>query len=145
MENKKQFRGSGFKHNLRSVWPHSGIWIITMVVTAPVLTIAMMTGGVVPESSHGDIWFFLLTRTPLIVLAAVGLGIFTTNRVAGPMVALRRAFEEVEGGNLDHRLRFRQDDKHLIELEAAFNDMMVVLNERADIYGNVETDRQAPS
>ena len=97
---KWKARGSGFKHNLYAVWSFSGVWIIVMVLTMPVLTIAMMLGGVVPESTHSDIWFFLLTRVPVIALAAVGLAIFTTNRVAGPFVYLRRSFEAVERGDM---------------------------------------------
>jgi hypothetical protein len=79
MKTKRRFRGGGFKHNLGSVWPFSGIWIITVVLLAPILTISMMWGDVVHESSHADIWSSLLTPTPFIILAAVTLGIFTTN------------------------------------------------------------------
>jgi len=107
-----------------------------MVLTMPIVTISMMLGDVVPESTHNDIWFFLLTRMPLMVLAAVGLAIFTTNRVAGPMVGLRRAFEDVKRGDMDRRLQFRQDDQHLQELETAFNEMMVALAERGDSSGD---------
>ena len=128
----RDFRGSGFKHNLRSGWPFCGIWIVMLVLSAPVLTIAMMLGDVVPQSSQSDIWFFLLTRTPLMVLAVVVLAVFTTNRVAGPMIALRRAFDTVRRGDMDRRLQFRQNDGHLRELETAFNEMMVALAERAD-------------
>jgi hypothetical protein len=147
MAKTKDFRGSGFRHNLQSVCSSSGIWVIVMVLTAPVLTMAMMWGEVVPESSHSDIWFFLLTRMPLIVLAALGLAIFTTNRVAGPMICLRRAFEEVKGGNLDYRIRFRRDDKHLLEVETAFNEMMVARNEGVGVGIEVEVaqDRRAVS
>ena len=137
---KWKFRGSGFKHNLNAVWPFSGVWIIVMVLTPPVLTIAMMLGGVVPESSHRDVWFFLLTRVPVIALAAIGLAIFTTNRVAGPMVQLRRAFEDVKRGDMDRRLRFRRADKHVQELETDFNEMMVALIERADSRRGVEAE-----
>lgn len=143
MEKKWRFRGSGFKHNLRSIWPFSAVWVILMVMAAPVLTIGMMWSGVAPESMHRDIWFFLFTRMPLIAFAAVALAIFTTNRLAGPMICLRRAFEAVRGGNLDYRLRFRRNDKHLREIETAFNEMMEVLNERARIYSEVEADPQA--
>ena len=142
MEKKKHIRGTGYKHNLGSVWAFSGIWIIVMTLSAPVLTISMMWGGVVPESTHSDIWFFLLTRTPLMLLAAVGLAIFTTTRTAGPLVALKRAFEEVRDGNVDHRVRFRQDEKHLLEVERAFNEMMVSLSERAGRHAGAEADRQ---
>lgn len=105
-----------------------------MVLTTPILTIAMMLGEVVPESSYDDIWFFLLTRMPLLVLAAVGLAIFTTNRVAGPMISIRRAIEDVARGDMERRLQFRRSDKHLRELEAAFNEMMVTLAGQVDSF-----------
>ena len=111
-----------------------------VVLTAPVITVAMMLGDVVPESSHNDIWFFLLTRVPVVALAAVGLAIFTTNRVAGPLIHLRRAFEAVERGNMDRRLRFRRSDKHLRELEAAFNEIMLALRERTDSPRGLEAE-----
>ncbi len=102
-----------------------------MLLTAPILTIGMMLSGIVPQASHGDVWFFLLTRMPIIALVAIGLAISTTTRVVGPMVHLRRVFDDVKSGDMDRRLSFRQTDRHLRGLEAAFNEMMVVLSERA--------------
>ena len=86
------------------------------------------------------VWFFLFTRVPVIALAATGLAIFTTTRVAGPFVQLRRAFEDVTLGDMDRRLRFRRVDKHLQELEMAFNEMMVALLERADPLRGLEAE-----
>ena len=140
MKKNKKLRGSGFRHTLPSVWPYSAVWVVIVVLTAPVITVAMMMGGIVPPSTHTDIWFFLLTRVPVIALAATGLAIITTNRVAGPLVHLRRVFEDVEGGDMDRRLRFRQADKHLRELETAFNGMMAALRERTDARGGLEAE-----
>ncbi len=123
-------RGSGFRHTLPAVFKSSALWVVVVVLTAPVLTVGMMLSGIVPPASHGDVWFFLLTRMPLIVLVAIGLAIFTTTRVAGPMVHLKRVCEDVKGGDMDRRLSFRQSDDHLRGLETAFNGMMVVLSER---------------
>ena len=132
MKKNRKLRGSGFRHTLPAVLPYSGVWVLVVVLTAPVITVAMMMGGIVPPSTHTDIWFFLLTRVPVIALAAMGLAIFTTNRVAGPLVHLRRVFEDVEGGDMDRSLQFRRADRHLQELETAFNGMMVALRERTD-------------
>ena len=129
---KLKFRGSGFKHSLPSVIPFSAIWVLIVVMTAPIISIGMMAGGLVPESSYGDVWFFLATRVPVLALAAVGLAIFTTNRTAGPLVLLTRAFEAVTAGDMDHRLKFRNSDKHLKNLEWAFNEMMVAIKERGE-------------
>ncbi len=131
MNMNKKIRGSGFKHTLPAVLPFSAVWVFVVVLAAPVITVAMMLGSVVPPSLHGDVWFFLLTRMPAIALAVTALAIFTTTRVAGPLVLLRRAFEDVKGGDMDRRLQFRRADKHLRELETAFNEMMMALRERA--------------
>jgi nitrogen fixation/metabolism regulation signal transduction histidine kinase len=90
-----------------------------------------MYSGLVPEYLHGDIWFFLFTRVPLMALAATGLAIFSSARAAGPLVQLKRAFEDVTGGDLDRRLRFRRSDRSYRELEAAFNAMMVAVGDPA--------------
>ena len=140
MKNNWKLRGSGFRHTLRAVWPYSAVWILVVVLTAPVITIAMMMGDVVPESSHRDIWFFLFTRVPVVALAATGLAIFTTNRVAGPFIYLKRAFKAVERGDMDPRLHFRRGDKHLREVETAFNEMMVALRERTDFRRGTEAE-----
>ena len=140
MKKNRKLRGSGFRHTLRAVWPYSAVWILVVVLTAPVITVAMMMGDVVPESSHSDIWFFLLTRVPAVALAATGLAIFTTSRAAGPLVYLRRVFEDVEGGNMDRRLQFRRADRHLRELETAFNGMMAALRERTDSRRGLEAE-----
>ena len=127
---KKYIRGTGFKHTLRWVFPYFAIWVVVLTITAPVLTIAMMLSGLVPEYLHGEIWFFLFTRVPLIALAGVGLAIFSTARTAGPMVKLKRVFEDVTRGDMDSRLRLRRGDQAYRELETAFNEMMVAVGER---------------
>ena len=142
MAMKMKIRGSGFKHTLPAVIPVAGVWVVVLVLTAPVLMISMMTSGIVPASLHGEVWFFLLTRSPIIALTGIGLAIFTTARVAGPMVHLKRAFNDVEGGDMDRRVAFRRSDKHLRELETAFNGMMVALNERAEAPGGLEAADQ---
>ena len=141
MKMNRKVRRSGFKHTLPAVLPFSAIWVFVVVLTAPVITVAMMMGGIVPQSLHRDVWFFLFTRVPVLALAVTGLAIFTTNRVAGPLVLLRRAFEDVKGGDMDRRLKFRRADKHLRALETAFNEMMVALRERADSRMGLEAEK----
>jgi len=140
MKKNWKLRGSGFKHTLPAVLPFSAVWVLVVVLAAPVITVSMMLSGVVPPSTHRDVWFFLLTRVPVIALAATGLAILTTTRVAGPSVQLRRAFEDVKRGDMDRRLRFRWTDRHLQELETAFDEMMVALRERADSHRGVEVE-----
>jgi len=145
MTTPKKIRGSGYKHTLPAVWSITAAWVVLVVLAAPALTIAMVFGEVVPESSYADMWFFLLTRMPVIVLAALGLAILTTARVAGPLVQLRRTIEDVTQGDMGRRLRFRRSDKHLRELETAFNEMMESLEGRADARGGLEDNPQVSS
>lgn len=127
-----KFRGSGFKHTLASVFPSSAVWVFLVVLTAPIVSIGMMAGGLVPESSYGDVWLFLTTRVPILALAAIGLAVFTTNWIAGPLVLMNRAFGAVKEGNMDHHLKFRQSDRHLRDLEVTFNEMMMAIKERGE-------------
>ncbi len=133
-------RGRGFKHTLSAVWPFCAIWVLVVVLAVSVIPVSMILSGIVPPSLQGDVWFYLLTRVPAIALLAAALAIFTTARVAGPFVPLQRAFEDVARGDMDRRLRFRQEDKHLRELETAFNEMMVALRERDGSRGDLEAE-----
>ena len=137
---KKYLRGTGFKHTLRWVFPYFAIWVVVLTLTAPVLTISMMYSDLVPDYLHGDIWFFLFTRVPLVAVAGVGLAIFSTARTAGPMVKLKRVFEDVTRGDMDSRLALRRGDQAYQELETAFNEMMVALNERVGSRGGLDAE-----
>ena len=140
----KKIRGSGFKHTLPAVVSVSAVWVVVLVLTTPVLIVAMMASGIVPTWLHREVWLFLFTRLPIIALAGIGLAIFTTARVAGPIVNLTRALNDVEAGDMDRRLAFRRCDKHFRELETAFNGMMVALNERDEARSGLEAaDREA--
>ena len=129
---KSNVRGSGFRHTLPAVIRFSGLWFVLLMLPTPLITVSMMMRGIIPPELHGDVWFFLLTRMPIVALAGIVLAILTTTRVAGPMVLLKRVFEDVKGGDMDRRLSFRKSDEHLREVETAFNEMMVALSERAD-------------
>ncbi len=136
----KKHRGSGYRHTLPWVFPYFALWVVVLVTTAPVLTIAMMLSGLVPSYLHGDIWFFLFTRVPAIAVAGIVLAVVTSVRAAGPMVQLGRAFEDVARGDMDRRLRFRRGDKSFRGLEAAFNEMMVAVNERVNSPRGLEAE-----
>jgi len=126
----KNVRGFGFRYTLAAVPKFTMIWFVTLVLTPPVIIVAMVLGDLVSESSRGQVWFFLVTRMPFILLAAAGLALLTTTRLAGPFVALKRAFEDVKKGDLNRRLKFREGDTHLREIETLFNEMMAAIRER---------------
>ena len=140
----RPLRGTGYKHTLPAAFRFGGIWVVVVVLTAPIMTIGMMAGGMVPPANYPDVWFFLLTRVPVLALAAIGLAVFTTNRNAGPMVALRMACDDVKGGDMGRRVRFRKSDKHYKPVETAFNEMMDSLSERVDPQGGLEAEDSAP-
>lgn len=129
---KRKLRGSGYKHTLPWVLPTFAVWVVVLVITAPILSITMMLSGLVPTYLHGEIWFFLLTRTPAIGVAGIALAILTSARSAGPLVQLGRAFQDVKQGDMDRRLQFRKSDTAYRGIETSFNEMMAVLSERVE-------------
>jgi HAMP domain-containing protein len=130
MNRKRRLRGIGFKHSLRAVFPMTGIWVVVVVLTAPIITISMMAGGLVPPESYPDVWLFLFTRMPLLAFAAIGLAVVSTSRSAGALVKIRRTFEAVQNGDMEARIQLRRGDRHFHEVAEAFNAMMDALNER---------------
>jgi methyl-accepting chemotaxis protein len=126
----RKFRGTGYKQTLPWVFSSFAIWVVLLLITAPVLTITMMLSGIVPDYFHGEIWFFLLTRMPIIAVAGIALAIFTSVRASGPLVKLGRAFDDVASGNMDCRVRFRRGDKAFRGIETSFNEMMEALHKR---------------
>ncbi len=128
----KKRRGSGIKLTLPFVLWYSTLWFVVLVVTVPVFSIAsyFMMADILPADSRRDLLVVLATRTPLIILTVAGLAVFTTHRLAGPFIALKRAFDDVQDGNIDRVLRFRRSDAHLRGLERAFNGMMETVRKR---------------
>ena len=139
---KSNLRGSGFRHTLPAVLRFSALWVVLLMLPTPIIIVSMMMKGLVSPELHGDVWFFLFTRMPIVALAGIALAILTTTRVAGPMVHLKRVFEDVKGGDMDRRLSFRKSDEHLRGLETAFNEMMVALSKRADSRRSPEAEEQ---
>jgi methyl-accepting chemotaxis protein len=71
----------------------------------------------------------LVTEGLVFAVGIVGLAILTAHRIAGPYIRLKSACREVEGGNLDYVLRFREYDR-LDDLEEAFNAMLAAVRSR---------------
>jgi nitrogen fixation/metabolism regulation signal transduction histidine kinase len=126
----KRLRGTGVKHTIGFVGRFSGLWMV--VTIAAVLVAAASTYLVFAERFEGatQVRFVraLALQTGLTVVAVVALAIFTTHRLAGPWIAVRRALEAVRDGNLDTRLRIRASDINCKNVEVAFNEMVEALN-----------------
>jgi nitrogen fixation/metabolism regulation signal transduction histidine kinase len=83
------------------------------------------------EGARQRLLLVLSIQTALVILAVILLAVFSTHRLAGPLIGLRRAMEDVKAGNLNRELRFRRTDPHLDEMATAFNEMVAALRERA--------------
>ncbi|HEV8632204.1 MAG TPA: hypothetical protein VGV61_17955 [Thermoanaerobaculia bacterium] len=121
-----KLRGSGVRHTLPFVGRFAGLWLI-VTITA-VLVAASSTYLVfaerAPAGIASSVGKALLLQTGLTILAVVALAVFTTHRLAGPWIAVRRALEQVRQGNLEDRLRIRANDVYIRDVERAFNEML---------------------
>jgi methyl-accepting chemotaxis protein len=129
----RAFRGSGVKLTSPYMLRYLGLWLTVTVlvvlvfsITSYILLSERLSG---PQLRH--LVAVLSAQTIGVVLAIVALALFTTQRLAGPFIALKRAFDDVRAGDLTRRLRFRRSDTHLLEVEAAFNAMMESLEAKA--------------
>ena len=119
-----RLRGSGFKHTLPYLWPYSSIWVLVFLVSAPGTFIGFLMTDVLTEEGREATQAFLLTRMPIVVVAVALLAVVLTARLAGPFVALKRAFADVAAGDMRRRLEFRDGESHLRGVEDGFNAMM---------------------
>jgi hypothetical protein len=134
MARLNEVRGAGVRHTLSFVMPFSGLWL---VVTIAVMVMFGVTcywvaaaSPLLDDAARGRLALVLLLQTIFLIAAVVALAVFTTHRLAGPYVAIIRAFEAVKNGEMERPLRFRSSDVHLREVEDSFAEMMAALRER---------------
>lgn len=72
----------------------------------------------------------LAVETALLAGGLVALAVFTTHRIAGPLVGLRNTCEAIRGGDFSRRIQFRRRNPELDALADSFNGMMDVVEER---------------
>jgi len=134
MTSIQQVRGSGVRLTLPYVLRFSGLWLVvtTIAVLVFALTSYLSLADRLTEAGRQRLLLVLGLQTLFVILAVAALAVFTTHRLAGPMIALRRAFEDVRDGKLDRTLRFRRSDPHLGEVENAFNEMMVAVQKQVE-------------
>lgn len=132
MVNLQQMRGTGVRHTLPYVLRFSGVWILvtTAVVAVFAVTCYLVMFDRLSDSARQDLVLVLGIQTALTLVAVFLLAVFSTHRLAGPLIGIRRAMEDVKAGDLSRQLRFRRTDPHLEEIETAFNDMVASLRER---------------
>jgi methyl-accepting chemotaxis protein len=132
MVNLQQVRGAGVRVTLPYIVRFSGMWVLVTTLVAVVLGVTsyLVMFDQLSEEARRHLMVVLSVQTALVVLAVILLAVFSTHRLAGPIVAIRRALEDVREGNLNRELRFRSTDPHLDEIAVAFNGMMASLRER---------------
>ena len=132
MVNIQQVRGSGVRLTLPYVLRFSGLWLVVTVLAVLVfaLTSYLALFDRLTDAGRSRLLMVLSLQTVFVLLAVIALAIFTTHRLAGPVIAIRRALEDVRDGKLDRMLRFRRSDPHLGEIEEAFNEMTASLRDR---------------
>ena len=118
----RKMRGSGVRHTFPMVGRFAGLWLIVTLAAVAVAVastyLVLQADGVGARSSTA-----LLFETVLVVIAIAALAVFTTHRLAGPWIAVRRALDRVRDGDLETPLRIRTVDPYLREVERAFNEM----------------------
>ena len=122
----RKLRGSGVRHTFPMVARFAGLWLIVTLAAVAVAVastdLMLQADGASPASRTA-----LLFETVLVVIAVVALAVFTTHRLAGPWIAVRRALDRVRDGDLDTPLRIRTVDPYLRDVERAFNEMREAL------------------
>ena len=128
---RKKLRGSGVRYTLPFIGRFVGMWVL---VTVAAVAVAAVSSYLVfterTPGAGGAVAGPLVVQTVLILLAVIGLGIFTTHRLAGPWIAVRRALDRVREGDLETPLRIRSNDGHLRDVERSFNEMITALRDR---------------
>ncbi|HEV8241524.1 MAG TPA: hypothetical protein VGS57_19335 [Thermoanaerobaculia bacterium] len=128
----KKIRGSGLRHTLPYVVRFAGLWLI---VTIAAIVVASLSSYWLFAERAGDagaaqLRTVIIIQAALSVLAVIALAVFTTHRLAGPWIAVRRALDRVRDGDLDSGLRLRATDPRIKEVELAFAQMLDGLRQR---------------
>ena len=143
---RRGIRGTGLRHTLPFFIRFAGLWLVVSVAAVLVAGVSsymlfaqrLEGGGSVLRSA-------IVLQTVLSVLALIALAVFTTHRLAGPWVAVRRALLAVRDGKLDTRLRFRVSDPRLQEVQDAFEEMMTSLRQRRGEQPGIVAEPLPPS
>lgn len=128
----RQVRGTGLRHTLPYVLRFSGLWLLvtTLAILVFAVSLYLSLAERLTEPGRTRLVLVLGLQTFFVLAAIFALAVFSTHRLAGPLIALRRSLEAVRDGRLDWVLRFRSTDPHLDDIETAFNEMMAALRQK---------------
>jgi nitrogen fixation/metabolism regulation signal transduction histidine kinase len=127
----KRIRGSGLRYTLPFLFRFAGMWLV-VTVTAVLVTavISYLRFAHRDDAAAADLRNALLLQTILSLIAVVGLAVFTTHRLAGPWIAIKRALDSVRDGDLRTGLRLRGSDPQNLPVQVAFEQMLESLRKR---------------
>ena len=133
MRRVSEVRGTGLRHTMPFARRFAGVWISVILVALIGMATSIITA--IQIAQYGDpvergTIVLLIVEGVGVLVAALALGLFTTHRLAGPWIALRRALRDVKNGDLERRLRFRASDGHLQEVADEYNAMVAALSQR---------------
>lgn len=142
-ENTRRF--SSVRHTQPFLLKYTGTWVLLCVclvafgaVTSYLLHVAQWDAmiGANPQLA-GDVaaarsrfLIGLVVQSGLLLAAVGALALMTTHRLAGPIIGLRIACQDVAKGKLDRRVGFRRHNDELDELADSFNAMMDTIEAR---------------
>jgi nitrate/nitrite-specific signal transduction histidine kinase len=132
MTKVKKVRGSGVRLTLPYIVRFSALWLVVTSLAILVLAFSLYLALAERMSEGGQhrLMLVLGLQTLLLLIAVFALAIFTTHRLAGPLIAIRRALADVRDGKLEGNLRFRSVDPHLSDIADTFNEMVAALKSR---------------
>ncbi len=125
-------RGTAVKLTYPYALRYLGLWLVVTILAILVFsaTSYFLLADRLEGAALHRLATLLFAETVVVILALVALALFTTHRLAGPFIAFKRAFDDVKAGDLGRRIRLRRADGPLVEVEAAFNEMMESLEAR---------------
>jgi HAMP domain-containing protein len=129
----RAIRGTAVKLTYPYALRYLGLWLVVTILAILVFSVTsyfLMADRLTGEALH-RFATILFVEAAGVILALVALAFFTTHRLAGPFIALKRAFDDVKAGDLGRRLRLRRADGPLLEVETAFNEMMESLERKS--------------
>ena len=128
----KKIRGSGLRHTLPYVVRFAGLWLVVTVAAIVVASVSsyMVFAERSSEAAAAHLRTVIVLQAALSILAVIALAVFTTHRLAGPWIAVRRALDRVRDGDYDSGLRLRATDPRIKEVELAFAQMLDSLRQR---------------
>src|SRR5215216_3351475 len=96
MSDPRRMRGTGVRFTLPYMFRYSALWLLVAVPAVAVFGVVcyLAASDRLDGEARHHVALVLTVQTVLLILGVIALAVFTTHRLAGPLIALKRAFEE---------------------------------------------------